>query len=111
VKRQMTALRLAVNNGYKAMVQLLVEKGAKVNAVLQKEEEVCTLYQPRRSVVTKYTALHLAVKNRQEAIAELLLKNCIDVDVAIQEKKFESTSAIRNGRTCIWRLRMGMRRW
>lgn len=29
VKRQMTALRLAVNNGYEAMIQLLVEKGAR----------------------------------------------------------------------------------
>ncbi|KAL6909249.1 putative ankyrin repeat protein [Trichoderma evansii] len=66
-----TALHMAARRGHAELVQLLVDKGARVNAV----SKVPT------SSVSGATALHWAAQNGHEKVLEILLKNGAEIDL------------------------------
>jgi len=74
-------LLLAVKKGDKEMVELLLNKGADINA----------------PVTGGYTPLHAAAQNGQEGIILLLLKNKADINAVTDDGKSPLELAIQNG--------------
>lgn len=67
-----TALHMAARRGHAVIVQLLVDKGANVNAVAEGFEDYSMTYE--------VTALHLAARNGHEKVLDILLNNGADID-------------------------------
>jgi len=74
-------LFLAVKQGNKEMVELLLDKGADVNA----------------PAAGGYTPLHAAAQNGQEEIILLLLKNMADINAVTDDGQSPLELAIKSG--------------
>lgn len=68
-----TALHMAARRGHAVIVQLLVDKGANVNAVTEVFEHY--------TGTSEVTALHLAARNGYEKVLDILLNNGADIDL------------------------------
>ncbi|KAH0556854.1 hypothetical protein GP486_005358, partial [Trichoglossum hirsutum] len=78
-----TALHLAAENGHEAVVRLLIEKGADVNA-----EKTYRWNEGE-------TALHLAAENGHEAVARLLTKKGADANAKKEEEGCSGKTALQ----------------
>lgn len=65
------ALHMAAERGHAVIVQLLIDKGASVNAVIKVPV----------NTTSGATALHLAARNGHEKVLEVLLKNGAEIDL------------------------------